>query len=159
MQDFKVRLARPEDETNIYDLLVLMHEENGLFSMDEETVQSLIHDVVSNKKGVVGLIENDGDIEAAICLMINNLWYTQDYCISDLFNFVAPQYRKSTRAKSLIQFAKNYADEIGIPLFMGIVSNVRTEAKIKLMERQMNKAGAFFIYNYPQHHKAETHTH
>lgn len=149
MQDFKVRLARPEDENAIYNLLVLMHEENGLFSMDEETVRGLVHDVVSNKKGVVGIIQSDGEIEAAICLMINNLWYTQDYCISDLFNFVAPQYRKSTRAKSLIQFAKNYADEIGIPLFMGIVSNVRTEAKIKLMERQMDKAGAFFIYNYP----------
>jgi hypothetical protein len=31
---------------------------------------------------------------------------------------------------------------------MGIVSNIRTEAKIKLLERQMRKAGAFFIYNY-----------
>ena len=155
-EDYKVRLARPEDEEAIYRLLVLMHEENGLFAMDDETVKDLIHDIVSNKKGVVGVIVEGDELQGAICLMINNLWYTREYCISDLFNFVAPAYRKSTRAKSLIQFAKTYADEIGIPLFMGIVSNVRTEAKIKLFERQMEKAGAFFIYNY-HGLNAETH--
>lgn len=148
MSDYNVRLAQPQDEDAIFELLTLMHEENGLFEMDADAVRALIKRVLNDKAGVIGVIEGDDEIEGAVCLMIDKLWYAKEFCLSDLFNFVAPKYRRSTRAKSLISFAKSYSDEIGIPLFMGIVSNVRTEAKIKLLERQMKKAGAFFIYNY-----------
>lgn len=148
MNDFVVRLARSNDEDAIFKLLTMMHEENGLFEMDEDAVRGMLKHVIDNQNGVVGIISNPKEVEAAICLTIDKLWYAKTWCLNDVFNFVAPQYRRSTRAKSLISFAKTYSDEIGIPLFMGIVSNVRTEAKIKLLERQMRKAGAFFIYNY-----------
>ena len=148
MSNYNVRLANPKDEDAIFKLLVMMHEENGLFEMDEDAVRGMLQRVVNDQNGVVGLIDGPKEIEAAICLTIDKLWYAKTWCLNDVFNFVAPQYRRSTRAKSLINFAKKYSDEIGIPLFMGIVSNVRTEAKIKLLERQMRKAGAFFIYNY-----------
>lgn len=148
MEEYVVRLARPQDEDAIFELLIVMHEENGLFEMDEDAVRNMLRHVVDNQNGVIGVIGGKSGIEAAICLTIDKLWYAKTWCLNDVFNFVAPQYRRSTRAKSLINFAKKYSDEIGIPLFMGIVSNVRTEAKIKLLERQMRKAGAFFIYNY-----------
>jgi N-acetylglutamate synthase-like GNAT family acetyltransferase len=148
MSDYIVRLAQPKDEKAIFQLLTLMHEENGLFEMDEDAVRALLRRVLNDKAGVIGVIDGNGEIEGAVCLMIDKLWYAKEFCLSDLFNFVSPQYRRSTRAKSLISFAKKYSDEIGIPLFMGIVSNIRTEAKIKLLERQLKKAGAFFIYNY-----------
>lgn len=156
MQDYIVRLARPQDEDAIFDLLIVMHEENGLFEMDEDAVRNMLRHVVNDQNGVIGVIEGKNGIEAAICLTIDKLWYAKTWCLNDVFNFVAPQHRRSTRAKSLINFAKKYADEINIPLFMGIVSNVRTEAKIKLLERQMRKAGAFFIYNY-EDEKPERH--
>jgi hypothetical protein len=34
-----------------------------------------------------------------------------------------------------------------MPLVIGVISNIRTEAKIKLYERRLPKAGAFFVYN------------
>jgi len=36
---------------------------------------------------------------------------------------------------------------MNLPLILGVVSNYRTEAKVKLYERQFPKAGAFFMYN------------
>ena len=146
--DYTVRLASPQDEEKILDLLMLMHEENGLFEMDHEAVRDMVQKVLNRENGIIGVIDGGNEIEAAVCLVIDKLWYAKNWCLNDVFNFVAPKYRRSTRAKALISFAKDYSDQVGIPLMMGIVSNVRTEAKIKLLERQMRKAGAFFIYNY-----------
>ena len=146
--DYVVRLATPKDEEKILDLLMLMHEENGLFEMDNDSVREMVRKVLNRENGIIGVIDGEEEIEAAVCLVIDKLWYAKTWCLNDVFNFVAPKYRRSTRAKSLISFAKSYSDQVGIPLLMGIVSNVRTEAKIKLLERQMSKAGAFFIYNY-----------
>jgi len=146
--DYVVRLATPKDEEKILDLLMLMHEENGLFEMDNDSVREMVRKVLNRENGIIGVIDAEEEIEAAVCLVIDKLWYAKTWCLNDVFNFVAPKYRRSTRAKSLISFAKSYSDQVGIPLLMGIVSNVRTEAKIKLLERQMSKAGAFFIYNY-----------
>jgi len=146
--DYTVRLASPQDEEKILDLLMLMHEENGLFEMDYDSVREMVRKVLNRENGIIGVIDGEDEIEAAVCLVIDKLWYAKNWCLNDVFNFVAPKYRRSTRAKSLISFAKDYSDQVGIPLMMGIVSNVRTEAKIKLLERQMRKAGAFFIYNY-----------
>jgi len=146
--DYNVRLATIDDADNIMDLLALMHEENGLFEMDYVAVRDMVTNVLSGKNGIIGVIDGEDELEAAVCLVIDKLWYSKTFCLNDVFNFVAPKYRRSTRAKALISFAKSYSDQVGIPLLMGIVSNVRTEAKIKLLERQMRKAGAFFIYNY-----------
>ena len=146
--DYVVRLAAPKDEEKILDLLMLMHEENGLFEMDNDSVREMVRKVLNRENGIIGVIDGEEEIEAAVCLVIDKLWYAKTWCLNDVFNFVAPKYRRSTRAKSLISFAKSYSDQVGIPLLMGIVSNVRTEAKIKLLERQLQKAGAFFIYNY-----------
>jgi hypothetical protein len=154
--DYQVRLAVPNDADDIMDLLALMHEENGLFEMDYDAVREMVLNVLSGKNGIIGVIDGEEGLEAAVCLVIDKLWYSKTWCLNDVFNFVAPKYRRSTRAKSLISFAKSYSDQVGIPLLMGIVSNVRTEAKIKLLERQMKKAGAFFIYNYG-HKQAESH--
>ena len=146
--DYVVRLATPKDEEKIWDLLMLMHEENGFFEMDNDSVREMVRKVLNRENGIIGVIDGEEEIEAAVCLVIDKLWYAKTWCLNDVFNFVAPKYRRSTRAKSLISFAKRYSDQVGIPLLMGIVSNVRTEAKIKLLERQLKKAGAFFIYNY-----------
>jgi GNAT superfamily N-acetyltransferase len=147
MEDYTVVVASPADEEEIYNLLCIMHYENGLFQMDPDLVWGMIQSCTRGKDGIIGLIRGEEGIEAAICLMITNLWYTRELHLGDVFDFVHPDYRKSTRAKFLLEFAKKCSDEMGIPLMTGVVSNVRTEAKIKLFERQMKKAGAFFLYN------------
>ena len=48
-------------------------------------------------------------------------------------------------------------DDLGIPLIIGVLSNQRTEAKIRLYERQFGApAGAFFLYNVHTGHENVT---
>ena len=57
--------------------------------------------------------------------------------------------RKSQHAKDLINFSKWVAEQFGMPLLMGILSNDRTEAKIRLYQRHIHHCGALFIHNLP----------
>ena len=81
-----------------------------------------------------------------IGIQLDQPWYSSDWMLVELFNFVHPAHRRSTHAKSLIGHAKGYADQLGIPLVIGIISNHRTEAKVRLYRRMLPKAGEFFTY-------------
>jgi len=145
--DYHVRIAGPEDQDAVLAFFKLMHEENGIFEWDEEKTQDFIDRSTSRRHGVVGIIDGENGLEGMICLIPDQLWYSSQWFLNEIFNFVHPDYRRSTRAKSLISFAKNISDEMELPLIIGVVSNYRTEAKVKLYERQFPKAGAFFLYN------------
>jgi putative aminopeptidase FrvX len=63
--------------------------------------------------------------------------------------YVHPEYRasKGGRARKLVEFAKKCSEELNLPLMIGVLSNSRTDAKIKLYERQFgNPVGTFFLY-------------
>jgi len=145
--DFEVSIANSTDEDVIFDYLKIMHEENAVFHIDEEKVRNFIKMATDRKNGVIGIIKGDDGLEGMICLVVDQLWYSHEWFLNEVFNFVHPEHRKSTRAKSLLAFAKNISDEMELPLLVGVVSNYRTEAKVKLYERQFPKAGAFFMYN------------
>jgi len=145
--EYRVRIAAPEDEADVHAFLKMMHEENGIFEWDDEKTREFIARATSRRYGVIGVIEGETGLEGMICLVPDQLWYSSDWFLNEVFNFVHPDFRRSTRAKGLIAFAKNISDEMGLPLILGVVSNYRTEAKVKLYERQFPKAGAFFMYN------------
>ena len=147
MEVFDVRLATPDKLNQILDLLALMHEEVHLFPLDKEEGIMYIDKLMNKNGGIVGCIEEDGTVNSIIGLVLDKQWYSAQWYLSEVFTFVHPKLRKSTRAKSLLHFAKNCAEEMGIPLVMGITSNYRTEAKMKLYERQFHKLGSFFIHN------------
>lgn len=145
--DYNVRIAEPTDTDEVVDMFRLMHEENGIFQLDEERTYNFIRMATERRHGVIGVIDGEQGIDGMICLIPDQLWYSSEWFLNEVFNFVHPDCRKSTRAKSLIGFAKQMSDEMAIPLILGVVSNYRTEAKVKLYERQFPKAGAFFIHN------------
>jgi len=147
LTDYNVEIATPDDENLIVDMFRLMHEENGIFSLSEEKVRNIVRNAASNKGGIIGLIKGEDSLEGMISLVIEQLWYSDEWFLSELFNFVHPDFRRSPRVKSLLSFAKKCSTELKLPLVIGVVSNQRTEAKVKLYERQFPKAGAFFMYN------------
>jgi hypothetical protein len=149
-QPSNVRIATPEDEPEILRMVVMMLEENGLApslsEVDEETVLKQIRKALNRDLAVMGVIGEPGNLEAMIYLDVNSFWYSRKPHLMELFNFVDPEHRKSTHAKALIGFAKQCVTD-GIKLVIGVVSNSRTEAKVRLYERQLGKpAGAFFVY-------------
>ena len=101
--------------------------------------------------GLIGVIgPKNGKPEGAILLRIGSMWYSDDQVIEEKAIFIHPEYRsaKGGRARRLCEFSKQVSDQLDIPLIIGVLSNDRTEAKVRLYERQFGKAsGAFFLYN------------
>lgn len=144
----RIRLAVPTDEEEIFKICKLLHQENGLFPMSEEKVRARIRECTEQRGGIIGVIGAPGEIEAIICLIINTFWYCETFSLDEQFAYVLPNHRRSANAKELIVFAKACAQELKLPLVIGVLSNERTEAKVRLYERQLGpSAGAFFLVN------------
>lgn len=143
-----VRKAIPSDEPELMDMCHKLWKENGVFSFSERKVQAVLQSAWNGLGGIIGVIGEPGKIEGSICLTIGDYFYTDDFNLSELWNFVLPEYRKSTNAKELIRFAVRCSDEIGIPLIIGVLSNERTAAKVGLYKRLLgDPAGGFFVYH------------
>jgi hypothetical protein len=141
-----VRKARPADRATILEICEQNHRENGQFSLSMPKVEHMIDRAFGKKDAIIGLVGRD-KIEGLIVLLIAQFWYTEDWCLEEVLNYVLPEYRRSTHAKDMIAFAKRCSEEIGIPLVIGVVSNERTKAKIELYRRQLgDPSGGYFIH-------------
>lgn len=145
-----VRLAAPGDEDSLVDMLQEMHRETGLGKFDPDMVHVAVQTGIARAGGVVGVIRGPEEIEATIGLFLGSSWYSREPHLFDLWSFVAESHRRTTHAKSLIQFAKWAAVELNMPLLMTLVTNEQTERKAKLFERQMPKAGSLFCFTPPE---------
>lgn len=150
----KIRLAQPSDEAEVIQLLRLLHAENGMQRLDIECVREVLARAFDRKGGIIGVIGAPGHIRAMICLQLTNQWYTRDTHIEELFSWVHPDHRQSDYARLLIEFAKKQSDDISkragekIPLFLGILTNTRMSAKVRLYRRFFGMPfGAIFLYN------------
>jgi len=141
-----VRKALPRDREPILEICRQNHSENGQFSLSLPKVEAMVDKAFTGGGAVVGLV-GDNRIEGAILLLCAQFWYTDDWALEEIFNYVHPDFRRSTHAKDMIQFGKRCSDELGIPLVIGVVSNERTRAKMELYRRQLgDPVGGYFLY-------------
>jgi len=147
MTETVVRLAVPEDAERIVALCEMLHEENGLFPLSLAKVHALLDRAFLKQGGIVGVIGEVGNPVASIYLGLSQSVYSDTWSLVEEWNYVSPEHRHSDYARKLIAYAKACSDEIKMPLLVGILSNKRTEAKVRLYERHLEKAGAYFIYN------------
>lgn len=152
-----VRPARPEEYEEIVGLLRLNHKENGAFLPSKAKVDWLLERVLLPERipptdmgirGYMGVIgPENGPLEGFILLVIASYWYTDELHLEELATFVHPNHRRSKHAQELLQYSKKMSDALGIPLLVGIISNKRTEAKVRLYRKYLPEAGSFFLYN------------
>lgn len=142
-----IRIATREDEPELLRLLKLMHAEGGLFPLDEDRARQMFAKAFDRKGGIIGVIGPPDDIEGLIGLLITSFWYTRENHIEEYCNYVRPDKRQTTHAKTLISFARQCSDAIEIPLVIGVMTNRRVVEKVRLYRRSLgNPAGAFFVY-------------
>lgn len=141
-----VRLAVPDDRPGLVDLTAMLHGENGLFSLSLKKRDALLDRYYNRDCAIIGVVGEVGAPVASIYLSLTQPEYTDDYALVEVWNFVHPDHRRSTYARQLIAYAKHLADEMKLPLCIGILSNTRTEAKVRLYEQLLDRAGAYFIY-------------
>lgn len=142
-----VRIATPADLPELMRLLRLMHAEGGLFPLDEGRAKAMFELTFDRKGGIIGVLGEPGKLAGFIGLLITSFWYTRSSHLEEVFNFIDPDHRKSNHARTLIDFAKSCADEIGIPLVIGVMTNRRVVEKVRLYRRALGfPAGAYFVY-------------
>lgn len=150
-EELGVRLGTPDDVHACMDLSLKACEENGFVNPNPEKLLRELWSGLNLDNGLVGVIDGeDGKLEGGILLRIGSMWYSDSPVLEERAIFVAPDCRsaKGGRARRLCEFSKQVADTLGIPLIIGVLSNHRTEAKVRLYERQFGKpTGAFFLYN------------
>jgi len=157
--EYTVRLATLADAGAVFSLCVDLHAENALFPIDQEKYQTRIAEILATpeewlaltgnektKFGFIAIAEKRGIPAGAIVVSIEKLWYTEVECLSELFNYVAPEHRRSDCAKRLLGFVKELSDEMGMTLLIGVLSTTRTEAKVRLYGRHFTPVGAFFVH-------------
>lgn len=150
-----VRAATMKDYQECLRLFLQSHNENGLFALAPDKLHWMlvrflapenIPDDDTGLRGIIGVIGKEGALEALCGVCISDLWYTYEKHLADFLVFVDPEYRITDHAKVLINWMKQQADIIGIPLMSGVVSNQRTEAKCRLFRRMVPKVGELFFY-------------
>lgn len=151
MEDLGIRLGTPEDEEPMLKLAIQAWDENGIKDVNSEKMRGMIKPALYLWQGLVGIIGNPKErIEGAVLLRMSQMWYSDSWILEEKAIFVDPEYRnaKGGRARRLCEFSKRVADQLNIPLLIGVLSSHRTEAKVRLYERQFGSpAGAFFLYN------------
>ena len=153
----KIRLGTPEDEAAMLELAMRAWEENGIKNVNPTKMLGMIRPALYLWQGLVGIIGEPGKkIEGAVLLRMSQMWYSDSWMLEEKAIFVDPEFRsaKGGRARKLCEFSKKVADELNIPLIIGVLSNHRTESKVRLYERSFGPpAGAFFLYNVRTGHE------
>lgn len=145
----RVKIAEKDDEEAVMALCKQLWRENGIFSMDDAKVRATLHKAFDRDGGILGIIKDDvtGKLEAMIYMMVSTFWYSNDAHLEEVFCYVSPIYRKTNNAVELMKFAKWCTDQSGLPLIIGVISNERTEGKVRLYKRQFQEpVGSFFLY-------------
>ena len=149
--NLSVRIGTPDDVDDIMSLALSACDENGFVEPDPVRLLTEIWPALNLEDGVIGIIGKNGEKpEGAILLRVVTMWYSNHQILEEKAVFIDPQYRsaKGGRARCLCEFAKKVADSLGLPLLIGVLSNQRTEGKVRLYERQFGPpSGAFFLYN------------
>jgi hypothetical protein len=145
-----VRIGTPEDLDQLMALASEACEENGFLPPQPMKLLQEIWCGLNQDAGLCGVIGPvGGRVEGAVLLRIADMWYSDQKVVEERGIFIHPDYRsaKGGRARRLCEFSKEVSDKLGFPLIIGVLSNSRTEAKVRLYERQFGKpSGAFFLY-------------
>lgn len=161
-----VRLAEPRDEDALVAMLRELHGECGIrkgdgsplrFSEDKvrRTIQTATtdHGASGSFLGVIGHEQPEG----TVYLQLRDQFYTDDKILSEVWTFVAEPYRRTNNFKVLIAWSQSLSAALKAPLVMGVISQKRSAAKSRLIERQMRSrdVGKYFVFNYDQLEEVE----
>lgn len=144
-----VRIATPDDVEDVVAMCRRLHNENGLFALNEAKVRDCLKRCFDRAGTIVGVIGAPGNLEASTCMEFSTFYYTDDWHLSELWNFVEKDHRKGTyNAEALVDFCKRCANHMRMPLFTGIITNKQMAGKVRLYRRLLGyPVGAYFIYN------------
>lgn len=149
-ENLQIRLATTADMEEIMKLAVSAARENGFLNASTALLAKELWPALNQDHGLCPVIGPPGGaIEGLALLRIGAMWYSEDIVVEEKAIFVYPEFRSARggRARKLCEYSKHVADHLGVPLLIGILSNTRTEGKVRMYKRIFGEpAGAFFLY-------------
>jgi GNAT superfamily N-acetyltransferase len=147
----EIRLATTDDMDEVMKLAITACKENAFLNASAAALASEIWPALAGDHGLCPVIGKPGGaIEGLALLRIGAMWYAPDEVVlEEKCIFIYPEFRsaKGGRARKLVEFSKQAADQLGIPLIVGIMSNTKTEAKCRLYRRILGEpSGAFWLH-------------
>ncbi len=147
----RIRVATTDDVDDLMKIATLATAENGFVEPNPMKLLQTIYGAATLQTGVIGIIGPEGslDIEGVVLLCIGSQWYSDSLGIEERVVWVRPDLRSARggRGKLLCEYSKSVADGLGLPLVIGVLSNRRTAAKVRMYQRIFGEpAGAFFLY-------------
>lgn len=147
-----IRMADEHDELGVIEMCKMIHAEQPYHPLNLGKVSAMIRLAIRpgpERRGILGVIGGRHDLKAGVFLLIDPIWYSDDYQLLEFFNYVKPEYRRMAFAQDLIAYAKQCSDQIGLDLTVGVFSTIRTEAKCRLYRRWLTKVGEFYLHTPP----------
>src|SRR3989304_10419032 len=144
-----VRLAEPADYPQIISMGEEVNVENGHSTIDYPTAEAAIMQAINRHQSMIGLVGPVGGIQGIVMLRFANFWCSKDVFLDELFLYVHPEYRKTAVAKTLINFAKETADKLKLPLMIGVMSSERTQTKLRLYRKHLGDPVGGYFYVHP----------
>ena len=154
-----VRFATPDDVHKMMDLGLMAAHENGIGDTDTMKLLQVVWRGVTRNRAIAGVIEGPtGELEAATLMLIEEQGHSRDPILVEQTVYVHPDFRSARggRAVKLVEFNKMVSTRMGLPLLMGILSNDRLKAKIRLYERMFGEPnGVYWLFNGKTGHLSE----
>jgi len=136
-----VRLATPDDAEQLWELCQVMHQEHSFhaFPLSEERVRTELEASINRQDGLIGVIGSEA-VEAAAWLWYGPAdWYTDVQALSERMVCVHPAYRRGTfHIRNILAWIDAATEHIG-PMVVGVISNKRTSAKVRLYRRRFGE--------------------
>lgn len=153
-----VRFAGPEDEEAILARLLEDVAENASHIGKPSPDHIMKHIRAGTRKdgGIVGIIDGDDGKPAAICmLMPAQWWWSEEWYLWEIANYVHPDHRNSRCIDDLLNFERWLSDEwttqcgYRVYLLSGVMGTKQLRPKILLWWQRMTEVGRCFIYPTP----------
>jgi len=158
----QIRLATTDDMEEVMRLAIAASEDNSFIPANPALLAREIWPALCQDHGLCPVIGPPGGaIEGLALLRIGAMWYSDYIVVEEKAVYVYPEFRsaKGGRARKLCEYSKHVAEELGLPLLIGVLSNERTAGKVKLYQRMFGPpSGAFWLIGAtPGGHKVTEH--
>jgi len=157
-QPRNVRAAGEKDEAAIMELLLgnLREYADQIAPIDPNRVALHVRIATRREGGLCGVIDGPDGKPVAVCLLVPvQWWWSQQWYLMEVVNYVHPDHRRSHHIDDLLSFQRWAVDAwtgsfgYRVYLLCGVLGAWRVFEKIALYRRRFRQVGAAFLYPAP----------
>lgn len=152
-----VEIATEKDAAGLLKLIQESDRELAIVTRNYDKVRDVIGLAVDRTplvdadgaqvfRPVFGVITADGAVEAACGLFPTQPWDSQEFYLRGFFLYVSNASRRSTHAKSLLQFSNWFGDRTAMTVVWEVLNCRALDERSRLFSRHAMPFGGFFIH-------------